>query len=221
MRRSFADACCAVRWALLPILGLCVCLASPTRAETLLRWKFVPKDVLPLITSMKMQQEMRINDVTIKSVAEYQVDSHWTIDEVDADGTASMSPTIDRMRMEVQSWQQDVLGQTIKVDSADKEKATGLGAMMAPLIDAMVDKPMTMRVTSRGEISDFKMPAEMLDGLTKSPGAERMGAFFSAEGMKQMVSQAMLKFPSRKSPRGIPGALRAKLPIQRLASRRT
>ena len=66
----------------------------------------------------------------------------------------------------------------------------------------MIGKAMTMRISSRGEISDFKAPEGMFEGIKKTPGMQQMGGIFSDQGLKQMVTQAMLKFPEKEIVKG-------------------
>ena len=104
-----------------------------------------------------------------------------------------MSQTIDRMRMEIAS--PAFGGKNITLDSADKKKPEGLAGIIAPVVEGMVGKPVSMKISARGEISDVKLPQEMLDSFKKLPGAEQMGAMFSEDGFKQMTSQGMLTLP--------------------------
>jgi hypothetical protein len=181
----------------LTVLGLVLCGGAQARAGTLLRWKFSTGDSSKYTMTMTMRQEVTVNGMVIKTLMDQVVDYTWAIGSVNSDGTAAMSQTIDRVRMEVKS-AQGAQGQTLKYDSADKEAPTGLGAQLAPMMEALVGKAMTMRVTPRGEISDFKVPEEMLAGFKKGPGMEQLGGIFSEQGLKQMASQGMLKFPEEE-----------------------
>lgn len=201
MKNSFANASYQLRWALLAVLGLLLCVGSQARAETLLRWKFRSGETLSYVMQMKMTQEMTINGTAIKSVVDQVIDYTWKIGAVDADGTAEVSQTYDRIRMEMKSAQGEQNG-GFKYDTANKEEPSPEAAMLAPMMEAMVGKAITMRMTTRGEISDFKVPEDMLAGIKKAPGMEQMGGMFSEEGLKQMTVQASMKFPKEKIAKG-------------------
>lgn len=186
-------------WALLILMS---CFALPARAETLMRWKFVPHDVSNFTFSTSMQQDTTLEDTKLKTIAEQVLETTWTIGDVDADGTANMTQTIKRLRMDVKTWQNDVLGQAIKLDSASKEQPTGLNAVLAPMIMGLVNKPISLRVTSLGKIIEFKLSDELLEAQSKSPNGAKMGGIFTPEGLKQMLSQSILTFPEKPLAKG-------------------
>jgi hypothetical protein len=193
-------ACRLVRWSLL-LAGLAFLAGTPAQAEVLLRWKFTAADSWTYTMTMTMQQEMTIGGMAVKTVVDQTVDYTWAVSSVDKDGSAALSQTIDRLRMDVKSWQGEQ-GQTIRFDSASKEKPTGLGAMLAPMVESLIGKAITMRVDPRGDVSDFKVPEDMFAGMKKSPGMEQMGGIFTEDGLKQMTAQAMFKFPEEKIAKG-------------------
>jgi Family of unknown function (DUF6263) len=169
--------------------------AGQVRAEKVLRWKFTAGEKTRYVMKMEMTQAMNVGGNAIDIKMTQTMDMTWTVDSVAADGVATMSQTIDRMRMEMAS--QGPAAMTMKLDSEDKKKPEGLAAILAPVFDGMVGKPVAMKVTPRGEISDMKIPKEMLDAFKKVPGAEQMGGAFSEDGFKQMTTQGMLSLPEK------------------------
>ncbi len=190
------------RWSCWALLVLMSFSALPARAETLLRWKFVPQDISNFTFSTSMQQDTKLEDMKLKTIAEQVLETTWIIGDVDADGTANMTQTIKRLRMDVKTWQNDVLGQAIKLDSASKEQPTGLNAVLAPMIMSLVNKPISLRVTPLGKIVEFKLSDELIEALSTSPNGAKMGGIFTPEGLKQMLSQSMLKFPEKPLAKG-------------------
>ncbi len=168
-------------------------LAGPSRAEPVLRWKFTAGEKTPYALKMDMTQAMGLagNNIEIKTTQ--LIDMTWKVESVTTDGAAMMTQTIDRIRMEMTT--QGPGAMSMKFDSAEKKKPEGLAAMLAPLFEGLVGKPVSMKMTPRGEVSDIKIPKEMLDAFKKLPGAEQMGGMFTEDGFKQMTSQAMLSLP--------------------------
>lgn len=189
LRRNPVRSCVVVAMLVVAAVSLA---AGQARAEKVLRWKFKAGEKTRYVMKMEMTQAMNIAGNAIETKMTQTIDMTWAIDSVDSKGVATMSQTIDRMRMDMTS---GAGGVNIKLDSADKKKPEGLSAMIAPLLDGMVGKPVAMKITARGEISDVKLPQEMLDAFKKVPGAEQLGALFSEDGFKQMTSQGMLTLP--------------------------
>jgi hypothetical protein len=173
-----------------------VAYAPGARAETELRWKFKPDEVLNYVMTMDMAQDMKISNMNLQVKVVQQMDMTWKVTGVEADGTATLTQTIDRIRMDM-----NVPGQpAMKFDTASDEKVPG-AEMLKPVFDAMVGKPITLKVTPRGEITELKISEEMLAGIKKSV-LSQMGGMFSEDGMKQMIGRGMLTFPAEAVSKG-------------------
>lgn len=170
---------------------LVAALAADAQADTKLRWQFKPGEKLGYELNMDMTQNMNIADMAIKVTMVQRMGMTWDVKEVADDGTATMTQTMDRIRMDMNPGG----GQKpIQYDSQNERQAEG-AEMLAPIFDAMVGKPMTMKITPQGEIKDLKISPEMLAGL-KGSAMPQLSSMFSEEGMKQMISRGMLSFPA-------------------------
>jgi len=161
---------------------------ATARGETLLRWKFEPGQKLQYVVQVKMTQKMNAGGTPTTMTTSQIMDTSREVKSVDADGTAVVLQTIDRMRMKMESPQ----GISVDYDSASEEEPQGISKMMAPMFEAMVGKPISVKMNARGEVSDVKLPQGMLDQMKKVPGMEKVGGMFSEENMKQMMGNMVL-----------------------------
>lgn len=116
----------------------------------------------------------------------------WTVDEVQEDGTAKISQTVDRVRLNL------TVPPNIdfQYDSASDEAPTGsVAGQMAPVLEALVGAKFDVTMNTRGEIVDLEVPDSLVDALQKSPNAAQMGSMFSRDGLEKMVQQGSLTFP--------------------------
>ncbi len=169
---------------------------SQAQADVKLRWKFKPGEKLGYEMGTDMTQAMVVGEMTINVKMAQKIDMSWEVTQVTDDGTATVTQTIDRVRMDMSPGP----GQQVKYDSQNPDENKG-AEMLLPIFDAMVGKPITMQVTPRGEIKDLKISQEMLDGIKKS-FLSQLGGMFSEEGMKQMISRGMLQFPEEAVTKG-------------------
>lgn len=161
-------------------------------AETILRWKFKAGDSVGCVIDQQMTQNLKLLGNDIKITSGQLIDIRWDINDVDSAGVASMTQTIEKIRMKVETPQ----GVAIDYDTSSGKDPEGQAALLSPLFKALIKQPMTYKMTSTGSISDVKLPAEMVEGLKKVPGMERMGGMFSEDGMKQMISQGAFVLPT-------------------------
>jgi hypothetical protein len=116
------------------------------------------------------------------------MDVTWAIRAVDAEGTASLSQTIDRVRIKMEMPQ----GVNIDYDTASDKEPEGLGKTVAAVFRVMVNKTMTARMNSQGKIVDLKLSPEMLAEMDKSPLLKPMEKMLSAEGMEGLTGMGAL-----------------------------
>jgi hypothetical protein len=168
----------------LPLLTVLLTFASlpSARADTVLRWKFKPGETLRYVMHQKMVQKGEVGPAPITVTMNQTAEMSWAVTSVDSDGVASLTQTFTRMRIKMESPQ----GIMMDYDTASEEEPQGFLTMMAPVFDAMVNKPISMKVDPRGNASDVQIPQAMVDSWKKVPGMEQMGDMFSDEFMEKM-----------------------------------
>ncbi len=174
------------RVALLVGLAVTAVGALPAQGQTLLRWKHKEGQKSRLIMTQEMQMKMTMqeNPVLVTSTSTMEVD--WEITEVDDQGVASMTQTVDRIRMKLQG----VQGVMMEYDSESDEKPEGMAAMMVPMLEAIVGKPYVTKLDSQGNVLEMTLPQGLAESVTQIPGGASMGSMFSEESMKSMSELA-------------------------------
>jgi hypothetical protein len=115
----------------------------------------------------------------------------WAIGAVDSSGKAEMTQTFDRIQMKIGS----PMGDT-EYDSKDGKQPEGvLGQFLGPFLDALAGSEFAMKIDSRGETSDLKMPEKLVKAMESNPFLAQMGGMFSEEGMKNLASQVGAVLP--------------------------
>jgi hypothetical protein len=174
------------------LLALIAQLPTAARCEQPLRWKFVKGAT----NDYQLRQNMIMKMITPDgkeepTVMNQTIDMQWVVDEVRPDGSALVSQHVRRMQMTMTG--QGGVNSTFDTDS--KTPPQGFAAMVAPLLQAMTKGAFQTTMTARGEITDVKVPEEIMTAIKSSPGAAMMGDMASPEGFKKMLSQASLVLP--------------------------
>src|SRR5262249_53690451 len=85
----------------------------------------------------------------------------------------------------------------IQFDSKEGKELEGPFAQtMGPMLKALAGAEFSMTMDAQGKVSDFKLPEKLADAFKNIPGAGGAGEMFTEEGLKNMMGQASLTFPS-------------------------
>ncbi len=176
--------CCLV------LLATC----SPLLAvETPLIWKFQVGDEhhYRMTQNMDMEMSFGATDRKIETGMQQVLDMTWKIEQVDDQGQAAVTQSVDRVQMDMQAPGQ----QEMHYDTDSDDAPAGFAAMLVPLYKAMTAEPFGMTMSSRGEIKDLKMSEALIKSMKAVPGAAMLGEMFSDEGFKNMMQQSSLILP--------------------------
>src|SRR5689334_7646213 len=117
----FRQAC----WIAAPAL-LATMMISAAQADAELRWKFKAGEKSAYEMKMHLTQDTKAGNMPFQVKISQTMDMSWEVKEVSDDGDATMTQTIDRVRMEMTLPQ---AGQApIKYDTQQKEQAPGTEA---------------------------------------------------------------------------------------------
>lgn len=166
-------------------------------AETTLRYKFKAGDKLhyEMTQSMAMEMQLPQQPEPLNNVVNQKMYIELETLEVLADGSARQRQAITRIVLSV-----DVKGgpvaQSLKYDSDSKEEPTGpLAQTMIKALKPMIGAEWLQTMSPRGEVLEVEIPEKFANSLKSNPGAAMMGNLGSAEGLKQLSSQAAMSFP--------------------------
>lgn len=162
---------------------------SSTDAADGLRWKFKEGETLHYRMVQDTQIRMKANGMDNKNSIAQTIDMTWVIDAVDDQGVASMTQTIDRMRMKILTAQG-----TIHVDSAGGKLPDALAPSLEPVFKTLVGAKFTLKMSPEGKITDVVVPKSAVEALEKTP---ELGSLLSADSLKEMTEQASIPLPGK------------------------
>jgi len=174
----FVSRTCLLAWSFFVI-------SSQAAAAEPLVWKFV------MVQEMKTTLDLGPGGETTSAVKQ-TIDMVWKINSVDDEGTASLTQTIDRVRMHITA-----PGQAeVHFDTASEEPAQGFSAMLAPLLKAMTESPFQVTMTSRGEITQVEVPQALIETLTQGPAGTLLGSLATEKGFQETMARNLLVLPT-------------------------
>lgn len=174
---------------------------SSAEAQTKLRWKFQEGETLNYVMTQDMTSSMNLMGQDIQTKMKQDIEMSWTVDKLESDGSAKMTQKFTRIRFKMTM--PPPLNQTIEYDSKDGKAPGGpIGNLLGGVFAAMAKAETRFTIDPLGNISDYKIPEEVLKQFKQIPGAGNMGGMFSEEGLKQMASQGILAFPTKSLSNG-------------------
>lgn len=199
----------AWRWGVvLGVLVLAGSGASHAGAATL-RWKFQPGETLHYVMDQKTITSVKGGPQDVKSTMSQTIDMDWTVKEVGADGLASLTQTITRVRTKIESG----FG-AFEFDSKEAKDPEGpVAVSLVPLLRALVGAEFSFKMNPHGELTDVKVPAQVVDALKKTGSVGGGAGMFSEEGMKNMVTESSLALPKEDLAKGKGWTRQTKIPM--------
>jgi hypothetical protein len=162
--------------------------APQVRADDEIRWKFKSGEELHYRMVQDTQIRANAGARGSKTTIAQTIDMTWKVLEVDADGVASMSQTIDRMRVKATTPEG-----TMEADSDSEKLPEALAANFGPIFRTLVGAKFTMKMTPTGKIENVEVPAAASEATAQAPG---VGNMLSPESLKEMTQQAAIPLPT-------------------------
>lgn len=165
--------------------------SSQATAQKLLRWKLQPGETIEVRLAQVMNTEAAIQDAVLKSTVEMLMSMKWEVIGIDAQGTAEMTQSIERMKMNMVTPGMDKL----TYDSESKEAPAGPARSIAAGIEPLLGVKFIQKMNNRGEIVDVRLSPEAAEALDRVPSGAQLKEMFSEDGLKSLVSQAAAVLP--------------------------
>jgi hypothetical protein len=166
--------------------------SAEARAATLLRNKFTPGEVRHFVLNTTHEMKIKVQGQDITQNMEQTIEMSSKVDAVDDKGNASISLLMDHVKMSISG-----AGADFHYDTASKEKPKGVAKMLALIFDPLTKKPITMKESPQGKISDVKMPEGMSESIKKAgTAASQMGGEIpSEEDIASEIREGGMVFP--------------------------
>jgi hypothetical protein len=168
---------------------LCLLTANVTPAQQVLRWKFQPGQQLHYHLEQLIKQELTpANSAAMQFTTTQTMKMRWEVKTINEDGTATVEQTVESFQAKMESAQ----GTMFEYDSTAGEEPEGLAKMLVPMLEALLNRPMVVRLTPRGETKEMKLPNGFLQKVNQLAGGGQFGQLFSEDWMKQFGNVSIL-----------------------------
>ncbi len=158
-------------------------------SDGMLRWQFQKGQNYSSVTEQATVITVNIPGQPGKTEQKITTEQSLQVLDVNAEGTAKTSSTIERMVMAI-----DVAGQAMKFDTSSEEEPTGPLAEAAKLIKQMIGKAILQDMAPSGQISNVEVP----DAMIYSGDNPLASALMNKKSLEEMTTRSSLEFPSDK-----------------------
>jgi|GEM_PF-1082668 len=163
--------------------------------ETPLVWKLQTGDQHQYRLTQTMDMEMTLGQAKrqLQTRLQQVLDMTWEVTEIDAQA-AALRLSVDRIQIDIIAPGQP----EVHYDTASEKAPSGYAAILSPLLKTMTGQPFEACMTTRGEITSFKLPADFEKALKNTPQAGKRSALLSEVGFKNMLQQSSPVLPESK-----------------------
>ncbi|MAD79565.1 MAG: hypothetical protein CMJ50_01810 [Planctomycetaceae bacterium] len=179
------------RLAVLVFVLLAGWLVPDLPAQEALRWKFSAGQTLRVSFRQTASTETAGAGARTTIAIVMGMEMTWRVEDVVADGTATMTQSFDRLTMSMKTG--DIA--SVDYDSA-AEPITTPAKEIAAAVGPLIGPKFHLTMNSRGEILDVKLPAAAQEAVAANT-REGLKSFFSAEGISRVLRQSVVVFPEQ------------------------
>jgi hypothetical protein len=179
-----------IRYARTALVGLLAAVffcagSGPAAAQATLRYKFKEGDKLRYHIDYKFDTHINPVGRDIQNDMQDILDLLWTVNQVDAEGRAKITATIERIQFSM-SGQTKTIQYDSRVGKAIDDPTT---KQVNPVLKALSGAELTFTLDARGMARDFQAPEAVAKALKSYPGGvgAEMGEYFSVDGLKRLV----------------------------------
>ena len=181
-----------MRLGLLTAFASAALVATTAQAQTTLRWKFQKGETLNYELVQKSSSKISVNNQNIEIQSNQTIDTTWVVKDVSSDGQADVNQKFDRIRINMEA-----PNAKLEFDSKDGKLPEGqLGKMLGPVLQALAGAEISFKMNARGEVTDVKLPEQLVNAIKQMPGAgQGQAGMFSEDGIKKSIQQSTLPLP--------------------------
>lgn len=180
------------------LVGLVLLLGNPQTAwsqkdKQAVRWKLAAGDRFTIELEQESGTRTQVDRREVEQSSRMKLTLQWDVESVDDQGTARIRQVISALRAEITLPETDG-PQTVVYDSS-AERHRGKARQLAKSFDRIVNKPVTVVMTGRGEIAEVEIPEETRESLREMPGSIEGRNVFSVDSVREMFQSAGTEFP--------------------------
>lgn len=151
--------------------------------ETAIAWKFTKGDKLLVTREQNTVSQTSVANKPVRTTVDTTVDMTWTVHDVDEQGAAQITQSLDRIQVKM-----DAGHGLVEFDSASKEKPVAAVKTLADGVLPLVGGTFEITMTRRGEMLGLK-PSEKL--------AKLLGSKLDDAGIAKLLQQPLVLLPEK------------------------
>ncbi|MDX2037963.1 MAG: DUF6263 family protein [Isosphaeraceae bacterium] len=184
----------------LSIAALVLALASAgtAAAQGPVAWKLTKGDKLTYQFIQKNDIKVTVNGQDIKNVTTLDVELAWEVQEVAADGKATVGQTIQHARVELTTPNGPV------VYDSKKKAEDPATQQIAKIYDNVIGEKYILVLTPAGEVTSVTVPEKVAAAVKGSPfeALADSGSLLSSKGVQKMMAQVLPKLSEKATAKG-------------------
>jgi hypothetical protein len=181
---------------LLLAIALTATCASPSAAQTTMRFQFKERDKLFYVIEQKTKSTADLMGAKIDSNLGANMTLYWEVTKVDSQGNAQVKIKVTHSKMSL-----DSLVGMVEVDSKQKDGPNDpAGRMLAQVNNAIGNMEITATMLPTGELKDVKVSEATVKAMKALPSADKLGDLAHPDNFKDMLSSIV--FPTQPITQG-------------------
>ena len=175
-------------------------LAAPAHSGAAdLAWKFEKGEVLRYEFTQKNARKFETQGQDLESTSTLVLNLTWTVNEVEADGTAKITQTIERVRVDMENGSQRLSYDSKADDPAKANETNDSAETLRKFYSIATTEPYSLTINNRGEVLEAQVPPKLADLIREyqfQPLADT-GGVLSSEGIKKIFVQFFPELPEK------------------------
>lgn len=161
-----------------------------------LQWRFTPGQVLNIKMEQSTEVSSSVDQRSQSTRNQMTLWMTWQVEQVDDDGTATVTQTIDRIRLsaEIPTPSGDELAE-FDTDSPDGLK--GVSRTLHQLVSPLVGTSCTLTLKSNGDVAKVEIPESSMEILRNAPSSMQIRNVLTERGIRELFGRSGLVFPDQ------------------------
>ena len=178
-------------------IGVCGTGIDAEAQETpTLQWRFQPGQVQKIKMDQSTEVSSSVDQRSQKTRNQMTLWMTWNVEQVDQDGAATITQTIDRIRLsaEIPTPSGDELAE-FDTDSPDGLK--GVSKKLYQLVSPLVGTSCTLTINPNGDIAKVEIPESSMEILRNAPSSMQIRNVLTDQGIRELFGRSGLVFPDQ------------------------
>ncbi len=157
-------------------------------------WKFAKGETFAITMQQTSSVETTVDRRTVNHSTEMTLKMNWLVESVDTNQVARIKQTITGVNLSMIMPSSEG-PKVIEYDSSSEARPTGDAARIAESFGRLINQPVFVSVTPRGEITAVDIPSETMESIREMPGSMEGRQSLSLESIRNMFRQANVVLP--------------------------